>query len=182
MQQFLAPVLARLESEGLAPKLNREFNLMWRAGAFPPPPPELKGQELDIEYEGPLARSQKATRLAGFQQYMALMAPFEQTKPEVFDNLDTDYIARDLSEVAGLPAPYLVDEKVRDEVRGRRAQEKKAQQAIALAQQAAGIGKDMAPALAASKDMQQQGGGGEQGNPDVEALLAQLTGGAGVPA
>lgn len=185
MQQFLAPVLSRLESEGLAPMLNRKFNLMWRAGAFPPPPPELKGQELDIEYEGPLARSQKATRLAGFQQYMELMMPVWQNKPEGMDNIDADYIARDLAEVAGLPAPYLVDEKARDQVRAQRKQQQELQQKMALAQQAAETGGKLAPVMKAAQDMPQGGAGGAggaAGSPDIEALLSQITGGQGAPA
>lgn len=182
MQQFLAPVLARLESEGLAPLLNRCFNLMWRAGALPPPPPELKGQELDIEYEGPLARSQKVTRLAGFQEFSGLIEPMIARNPAAADNLNDDVTFRDLAEVAGLPANYLRNEKERDGIRQQRAQKEQVNQQIALAQQAAGIGKDLAPAMAGMKDLPQGGAPGGEGAPDIEALLAQLTGGQGGPA
>jgi hypothetical protein len=184
MQQFLAPVLARLESEGLAPMLNRKFNIMWRAGSFPPPPPELKGQELDIEYEGPLARSQKVTRLAGFQEFTALTEPMLARNPAAADNLDDDGVYRDLAEVAGLPASYLRNEKERDGLRQKRQQKEEVQQKIALAQQAAGIGKDLAPAMGAMGKAGPQGGGGgiPEGAPDIEALLAQITQGQGAPA
>src|SRR5262245_24297828 len=189
MQQFLAPTLARFQSEGLAPLLNRKFNLMWRAGSFPPPPQELAGQELDIEYEGPLARSQKAGRLAAFDQFMALSAPWAQRKPEVFDNLNDDNAFRDLAEVAGLPADYLRDEKQRDQMRGERQQMEQMQQQLALAGQAAEAGGKLAPMMKAAQGIPgatnggPPGGGGGAGGPgglDLNSILQQLTQGTGV--
>lgn len=179
MQQFLAPVLSRLQSEGLAPYLNRVFGLMFRAGAFPEVPAELKGQELDIEYEGPLARSQKATRLAGFQEFTNLTAPMVERNPQVADNLDDDSTYRDLAEISGLPADYLRDEKARDQVRGQRQQKQQVEQQLALAGQAAEAGGKMAPLMKAAQGMPQQQQGGE-GQPDIAALIAQLTQGTGV--
>lgn len=175
MQQFLAPMLARFESEGLAPLILRGFGLLWRAGALPPPPPELQGQDLDIEYEGPLARSQKATRLAGFEEYTRLLLPIGQLRPEVWDNLDVDQVGRDLADVAGLPTDYLVDERKRDAMRAARQQAQAEQVALDKASQIAeGAGK-VAPALTALGDMTGQMGGA--GQPDMDAMLAQLTGG-----
>lgn len=171
MQQFLAPMLARFESEGLAPLIVRCFGLLWRAGAFPPPPPELQGQDLDIEYEGPLARSQKATRLAGFEEYTRLMLPLGELRPEIWDNADVDEIARDLADVAGLPADYLVDERLRDQRRAARQQQQAMQQKVDLAMQAAeGAGK-VAPLLKVAQEAPQ--GTGQ----DMDAMLAQMTGG-----
>jgi hypothetical protein len=179
MQQFLAPVLSRLESEGLAPCLNRKFNLMWRAGAFPPPPPELQGQELDIEYEGPLARSQKATRLAGFQEFTALTEPMVARNPAVADNLNDDKTYRDLGEIAGLPADYFRDERERDGMRQQRAQQEQVQQKMAVAQQAAEMGGKLAPMIKAGQGA--PGGGGAPEGMDIEAMLAEVTGGQGGP-
>ncbi len=178
MQQFLAPVLSRLQSEGLAPMLNRKFNLMWRAGALPQPPPELRGQELDIEYEGPLARSQKVTRLAGFQEFTAITEPMVARNPAVADNLNDDKTYRDLAEVAGLPADYLRDEKERDQTRAERAEQQQMQQKLAVAKEASEMGRNLAPVM---KNAPPGAGPGGEGGPDIEALLAQLTGGEGGP-
>lgn len=179
MQQFLAPVLSRLESEGLAPLLNRKFNLMWRAGAFPPPPPELRGQELDIEYEGPLARSQKATRLAGFGEFTSLTEPMIARNPAVADNLNDDKAYRDLGEIAGLPADYFRDEKERDQLRATRAEQEQMQQKMQVAMQAAEAGGKLAPMMKNAPGAAGTPGGGGQG-PDIQALIAQLTQATGV--
>lgn len=182
MQQFLAPVLSRLESEGLAPMLNRKFNLMWRAGALPAPPPELRGQELDIEYEGPLARSQKVTRLAGFQEFTAITEPMVARNPATADNLNDDKTYRDLAEVAGLPADYMRDEKERDQLRAERAEQQQMQQKMAVAMQAAEVGGKLAPMMKNAPGQGAPGAGGGQGGPDIEAVIAQLTQGTGVTA
>lgn len=181
MQQFLAPVLARLESEGLAPLLNRAFALMFRARAFPDPPEELQqGVNLDIEYEGPLARSQKATRLAGFEEFERLTGPMGQRNPAVLDNMDDDFTYRDLGDVAGLPTKYFRNETDRDKLRGARAQRVAAQSSLDRAGQVAeSVGK-VAPLLGAMKNGNGAAPGGE-GAPDIGAMLKQAMGGQGGP-
>jgi head-to-tail connecting protein len=178
MQQFLAPTLARLESEGLAPLLNRCFGLMWRAGALPPPPEELQGQQLDIEYEGPLARSQKTTRLAGFEEFVRLTAPMEARNPAAADNLDDDYTYRDLGEVAGLPTKYFRSESDRDEVRAQRQQAQQAQASLDRATQVAEAAGKVAPMLATAQQAQGQNGAAA---PDIQGLLDQFTAANGSP-
>lgn len=188
MQQFLAPTLARLESEALSPLINRVFNMMLRHSQFPPPPQELSGVNLDIEYEGPLARSQKATRLAGFEEYLRIMAPVAQLNPGIMDNLDFDAVARDLADVAGLPADYLRDEDARDALRQQRAAKQEAQEKMAMAEQAAKMGGDLAPMLQVAQnapppDLDNQTTMGARGGPGegLEAMLAGMTGGNGAP-
>ena len=181
MQQFLAPVLARLESEGLAPLLNRAFALMWRAKAFPQPPEELEqGVNLDIEYEGPLARSQKATRLAGFEEFERLTGPMGQRNPAALDNLDDDYVYRDLGDVAGLPTKYFRNEVDRDKLRAARAQRQAAQSSLDRAGQVAeSVGK-VAPLLGAMKNGNGAAAPGA-GAPDIAEMLKQAMGGQGGP-
>ena len=163
MRRVLGPTLGRFESEFLAPLLARCFGLMWRAGALPGPPPEIAGQDLDVEYEGPLARSQKAIRLAGAEQTLALLMPISQHQAglsevkNVLDNFDFDAWARDLSEVAGLPPSYRRSqeevEAMREERQEALAQQRQMQQVSQVAE-AAGKG---APAL---RELQALGGAG----------------------
>jgi hypothetical protein len=174
MQQFLAPVLARLESEGLAPLLNRCFGLMWRARELPVPPQELQGADLDIEYEGPLARSQKATRLAGFEEFTRLTVDMVTRNPGVADNMDDDYAYRDLGDVAGLPTKYFKNETDRDRVRDARAQKMAAENTLTRATMVADAVGKAAPMVQAAKGV--PGNGATGGGPDLAALLGQMTG------
>lgn len=151
MRRVLGPTLGRFESELLSPLLNRCFGLMYRAGALPPAPEELSEQDLDIEYEGPLARSQKATRLAASDEVMAKIQQIASFAPEqaiaLLDNFNMDNWIRDQATIAGLPSENLADVQQRDQVRAQRAQQQanmaKMQQMQMLAE---GAGK-VAPLL-----------------------------------
>jgi hypothetical protein len=147
MRQKLGPTLGRFEAEFLAPLITRCFGLLAAAGAIPAAPPQLQGQELDIEYEGPLARSQKSVRLAGFEQVMLLLQPVTALHPEVLDTFDFDFIARDLAETAGLPPSYRRDPEQVAAIRAQRQQaQTQAMQFEQIARGAEAAGR-AAPAL-----------------------------------
>ena len=59
---MFGPVLSRLNEEVLRPLIERCFDILARQGQLPPPPEELRGQKLSVEYTSMLARSQRAIR------------------------------------------------------------------------------------------------------------------------
>ena len=69
MQRILGPTLGRIDTEFASPLIDRTFKIMYRAGLFSPLPDILvqalrtKPIELRVQYEGPLARSQRSTDL-----------------------------------------------------------------------------------------------------------------------
>lgn len=150
MRRILGPTLGRLESEFLNKLIGRCFGLMYRRGALPRAPEELAGEELDIEYEGPLARSQKAVHLTAFEQAMAVLSPM-LPDPEVAnrlkENLDIDALIRDVFQTAGAPSKWLTSTEQRDRQREARLQAQKIQQGLAAVEQMAGAGGKAAPLL-----------------------------------
>lgn len=135
MRRILGPTLGRLEVEMLNPLINRVFGIMFRAGAFSPPPPDLGDEDIDVEYEGPLARSQRTLRVTGFEQTMQALAPLASVKPELFDNFDVDAITRDLGEISGLPSSYFLAKQQVAATRKARAEAQAQQQALMAAEQ-----------------------------------------------
>jgi hypothetical protein len=164
MRRVLGPTLGRFESEFLTPLLQLAFTLMYRAGALPKPPKEIQGQDLDVEYEGPLARSQKATRLAALDEVLAKVTALAAFAPEkaleVLDNFDLDTAFRDQAEIAGLPSTYQFDKDYVGQVRAARqqaaAQRAKMEQMTQLAE---AVGKG-APGITALQEAAQ--GNGQQ--------------------
>jgi len=65
---MLGPVLERTHNEVLAPTIDRVWGLMLRAGIFPPPPPEIAGKSIDIEYVSMLATAQNATQASSIER------------------------------------------------------------------------------------------------------------------
>ena len=110
IQQKLGPTIGRLSSELLTKLIERSFGIMFRSGALPEPPQEVVDAaetmygEIDIEYEGPLSRAQRAGELLSIQRMYELMVPMAQMKPEVMDIVDEDEVARRVIRLSGVPA------------------------------------------------------------------------------
>ena len=153
MQRILGPALGRFEGEGLNPLIEREFGIMMRAtsGKYPvlPPPPPIMARmginEIDIEYEGPLAKSQRHHEMTRMQKVIAFASQIGQIYPDVYDNFDRDEVIRIASEVEGMPSRAMnsIEEiqVIREQRAKAQAEEKQKQDMERLA---AGL-KDAAP-------------------------------------
>lgn len=134
----IGPVFGRLESDYVGQVVERGFNILLRAGAFPEPPDVLRGQEVVFDYASPVEQARKQIEAAGAARSVELLAPFVQADPAILDNFDGDAIARDTPEIFGLPQRWL---RPKEAVDSRREERREAQQAAALpgdAQAAAG--------------------------------------------
>ncbi|WP_226779009.1 portal protein [Oceaniglobus trochenteri] len=144
-----APYLGRMQTEGLAPVLERRFSILWRAGQIPPPPQEMKGKPLEMRFTSVAAMAQKAqegvavSRLLEDASKLAAVHPDPQS---VWDNVDEDGAIQVLAEARGVPAGALRSIEDRKALREGRAKAQQAEQAMAVAQQGASIAKDAAAA------------------------------------
>ena len=103
----MGPVFGRLESDYLAPIVERSFRLMWRAGQFPELPDSLKEVGIKFEYASPLERARKQFETAGFGRIYEILTPLASVNTEVLDNFDGDAIARDAPDTFGLPQKWI---------------------------------------------------------------------------
>src|SRR5207245_52433 len=106
-------------------------------GALSPPPRILMSgadgvEPVDIEYEGPLARAQRATDVQAVERSLQDLTALFQLDPNAKDNLDTDWIARLVVERNGVPPQALRSEKQVKMIRDARI---KAQQQMIQAKQ-----------------------------------------------
>jgi len=88
---MLGPALERIDHEVLKQVVNRTFGIASRAGIFPPPPPEIAGQELEIEFVSMLQQAQQAAQSAGIERVLGLAGNIAAIDPAVMDNIDIDY-------------------------------------------------------------------------------------------
>ena len=131
--RLLGPVMGRMQSELLQPLINRSFAILLRQGAFPTPPEELQGLDIDIEYVSPLAKSQKMAELQSTLRGIEVLSQFGEMAP-VMDYLDSDKMIQYLVDVLGLPARVI---RSSEEVMMVRRQQQQAAEAQAQAQQQA---------------------------------------------
>lgn len=158
MQQYLGPVFTMLLTDYLDPMADRVFGLMLRAEVLPPIPLAVlqaaaqRGGQIDVEYEGPLARSQRSHEVQAYDDMLTLGAKtMEVTQSaDVWDNIAIDTGFREAVLALGLRRDVLVDPRIRDQRRQARKEEQAAmvqaqmlrEDASAFRQGAAGM-KDM---------------------------------------
>jgi hypothetical protein len=135
---MLGPVLERLHSELLNPLIESTFEHMIAAGIVPPPPPELHGQELNVQFVSMLAQAQRAIATNSVDRFVGNLGQVAAFAPGVLDKLDTDMWADKYSDMLGVDPEFIVPNDKVALIREQRAKAEQAAQASAQAEQMAG--------------------------------------------
>ena len=164
MQRLLGPTLGRLETEFLNPLVERAFGLMARSRALLPLPQALRERgielpDLDIEYEGPLARAQRSIELVAQDRVFAFVSALTQAltasgvSPALavapWDVLKLDRWIRDRAEITGIRVDSLASDEEVTALRQVRAEGLAQQQALAATGQVAEAAGKAAPMVQA---------------------------------
>lgn len=138
---LLGPVLDRLRSELFQPLIERVYGLMSRNGLIAPPPPEMDGQEIKIEFISVLALGQKQagknsiTEMAMFVGQMAQLL----NNPGVVDKFNADVAIDEMADMVGAsPSVIRSDDEVQA-LKEQREQQEQMMQAMAMMKQGADI-------------------------------------------
>lgn len=164
---MLGPVVERLGNELLDPLVEITFEIMADGGLLPPPPEEMQGHDLNIEYTSILAQAQKAVSVNGIDRYVASMVGIAQFKPEVLDTFDADRWVNIYSDKLGVDPELILPQDKVDVIRQSRAQQMATAQKQAAMQQGSEVVKNLGqastqPGTAAGDAMQMMGIGGQQ--------------------
>jgi len=148
---LLAPTMGRQQSEMLGPMIERELDILARAGVLPPMPEamiEMDGN-VEIEYVSPLNRAQRAEEGVAILRTLESVTPLAQIDPSVMMIFNPEMIARELSEINGVPAKVLRSREEIEAMKMEQAQQAEAQQLL----QAAPVVANSAKALAETAAM-----------------------------
>lgn len=127
---MLGPVLERLNDEFLDPLIDRAFSMMARKNMLPPPPEEMQGMPLRIEYISVMAQAQKAIGLSSLERFVGFVGNLANAKPEALDKLDVDQAIDNYAVMSGVSPTVVVPQEQAQQTRNDRAQQQ--QQAMAL--------------------------------------------------
>ena len=161
MQRLLGPTLGRFQSEFLNPLIERTFGIMLRAGALLPEPEVIQGQKIDVEYVGPLARSQRMEESVAIDRLYELAVNVVQVDPSIMDNINHDEAIRLRGDLLGVPKIVLRSRDEVEELREQRQQAQMAQQQAEQQQQAAQAALTQGQAMS------------EMGSPEAQEGMAQ---------
>lgn len=105
---MLGPVLERLHNELLDPLIETTFTRMLEAGVLPPPPEEMQGMELNVEFVSMLAQAQRAIGTNGVDRFVGNLGMVAQYKPDVLDKFNADEWADAYSDMLGVDPKLIV--------------------------------------------------------------------------
>ena len=156
MQRLLGPTLGRFQSEFLNPLIERIFGIMLRNNALLERPEMLTEAEIDIEYVGPLARSQRMEEVTAIDRLYELVFGVAQADPSIMDLIDHDVAMRARATLLGVPKTILRGQDTVDDIRQQRAEQQQMQQQMAMQQQQSEIQKTQGEAASNMADPQVQ--------------------------
>jgi hypothetical protein len=139
---MLGPTLERQTDDLLDPLVDMYFNQMleqsvprWMgllpgAPLLPPPPKELAGLDLRVEFTSILAQAQKAIGVSSIERAIGFAGQVATTTQSLapLDLLDADEAMRQYFELIGVPPTMVRAEDMVLQIRDQRAQEQQAQQ------------------------------------------------------
>ena len=147
MQRLLGPTLGRFQSEFLNPLIERVFGIMLRNDALMDTPEAIEEEtNLDIEYVGPLARSQRMEEAMAIDRLYTHVFQVAQADPSVLDLVNNDAAMRAKAELLGVPKSVLRSQEDVENMREQKALQAQQQQEMMMAQQQSEIMKNQGQA------------------------------------
>lgn len=158
--RLLGPAAGRMQTELLGAAIERSIAILFRARQLPAPPDALVqagfDADLDIVYEGPLARAQKSRDLVAIERKNAWLAQVYEINPAVADKFDWDAEAAHIAEVTGYPSDLVLSDEVVAARRQQRAEQQAAAAQLQILGGAAEAAGKVAPLAKVIQDGQQQ--------------------------
>lgn len=160
----LGPVLERLNTDLLDPLIDLTFDIHAEAGLLPPPPPELEGDNLKIEYVSIMAQAQKLVGISSIERFLMTSANLAQSSQDVALKVDYAKAVDVLAERMSIPFGIVRDQKTVDDLKAK-IQAQAAKQAQLEQMQAAQMQANTMRTLSETKV-----------NDDTSALAAMMQG------
>lgn len=125
---MLGPVLERLNDELLDPLIDTVFMIAQKRGLLPPPPEEIQGMPLRVEYISVLAQAQKAMGIGNIERFVGFVGQMAQFDPTALNKLNTFETIDEYGDGVAVP-PKII--RTNDEAQAMTQQQQQQQQAAA---------------------------------------------------
>ena len=124
----IGAVFGRLESDYLAPMVERSFSMLLRIGRFDPIPEVLRGQDVRFEYTSPIKRIREQSEMAAAQLWVQDIIQLSTINQDIVDLVDADELGRFGARALDLPTQLVVSREAVEAKREARAQQLQEQQ------------------------------------------------------
>ncbi len=139
----LGPVLEQLNQDLLDPLIDNGFDMLMKQDNLPPPPEELQGIGLKVEYISIMAQAQKLIGIAGIERFAGFVGQVGAAAPSALDKVDTDQLIDVYSDMTSIPPGIVRTDEAVEALRAQRAKAADAQNRMQMMQQGAGAARDL---------------------------------------
>lgn len=140
----LGPVIERLSNEYLDPNIERAFEIMFQHEELPPPPEEIEGMPLKVEYISVLAQAQQQVGIGAIEKYLSFTGYAAQFFPEAPQKIDIFNAMDEVGTMLGVPQRIMLsDQQAREKVDAM-AQKQQNMEAMATGMAGVSAAKDLA--------------------------------------
>jgi hypothetical protein len=141
----LGPVLEQLNQELLDPLIDNTFIMMERQGMLPPPPEELKGMDLKVEYISVMAQAQKLVSLGSLERFTTFVTNLaaQTENPAIFDKVDMDQLIDVHGDVLSVPPGIVRADDDVEKMRGARVAQERQAVEVEQGREQAAMAKDL---------------------------------------
>jgi len=143
---LMGPILNQLDEEMLSKVIELVFGIMLDNGLLPPPPEEMQGAEIKVQYISVLAQMQRSIGSQTIEKVLAFVGGIAQLAPEAIDIVNWDETVRQVSEMEGAPSKIINDPVIVDQIREARAKQQQQQMALESAEPVTKSVKNLADA------------------------------------
>lgn len=144
---MLGPVVENIEN-ALQELVDVTFDAAAEAGVLPPPPPEIEGVDLKVEFIGLLSQAQRAVSMSSVDRIIGATASIAAAKQDqsVWDKIDTDQVIDKAAGYLGVDPEIIRGDDEVEQIRQQRAQAMQAEARAQAAERAAATAKNLAGA------------------------------------
>ena len=140
----LGPVLEQLNQDLNDPLIDNVFDFMNAQGLLPPPPQELHGVDLKVEYISIMAQAQKLIGIGSVDRFSGFIANAAPIMPSILDKVDGDQLVTHYGDLLSIKPGIIRTEDETNAIRAQKAQQMQAQQMAQNIPQAASAVKSLA--------------------------------------
>jgi hypothetical protein len=139
-------VVDRSNGEFLEPAIFRHLAILGRKRKLPPPPEEMRGKGIRVEFTSILAQAQKMLGLGNIERFMALVGSEAAVNQGIFDIVDLDEMAREAGDLLSIPAKLLRDPAMVEKIKAAKDRQMQQAQQAENAQKLAAAAGNLASA------------------------------------
>ena len=140
---MLGPVFGQYDQDFMKPLIDRAFQMHYRAGELPEAPPELQGQDLEVEYISSMAIALKAIGRGGMDVFTGYTLSLGAVIPEALDKFNADAAMDTYADMTGVPPNVVNSDEQVAQIRKQRADMQRGQMAIPAIAEGANAAKTL---------------------------------------